>query len=373
MVDQLGQLLRRGEQHHRHDLSDADADKLGIRIMIAAPAVHVDKWKHWSFAEGRQNCVRFLPEGCMLTLENGNTQYRERSTGRIFNLTPFTPDQAAWRQANWDKLEALSASKRRRAADKQRVVQGKCSIDRNSPDLQLVGNQGGDRYLASTFNNLGFSYLQAFWGISNLQETPNGQFSTWPGLTTGSGVGGHFWLLQPVIRHDPGGTSEKPPGWTPINSYYIYDEAYDGINHMDYQSLNLPIIEGIGFWGIARWYPGREWLVQCFRGNKGNTGPAFGRPFTAGLPLYDPTGRTFGPFTLAQCAIELQTPEPACSDISATAVFGGVEAVHSGRNQGAVDWVGSWNGAGPPVCNCGSSIPNPTANPATISIYFLDH
>ena len=301
----------------------------------------------------------------MLTLENGHTQYREQSTGRKFELTPFTPDEKAWREANWDKLKALSARKRRHAVNSQR------GVERSSPDLQSVGNSG-DRYLASTFEQIGFYYLATFWGISNLQETPNGVFSVWPGLTTGSGVGGHFWLLQPVIQHQAGGTSETPPGWTPINSYYILDEAYDGTNNIDHQTQNIPIIEGIGFWGVIRWYAGNGWQVGTYRGTRNNAGPAFGRPFTQGLPLYDPTGRTFGPFTLAQCAFELKAPEPACSDISATAVFGGVKAIHSGRNPGTVNWVGAW-GQGGPYCNAGSSIPNPTANPTQISIFFLDH
>ena len=320
--------------------------------MVAAPAVHVDKWKHWSFDEGRQNCVRMLPQGCMLTLENGHTQYREQGTGRTFEVAPYTPDEKAWREANWDKLKARGVARRQRA------------IGRNNPDLQNVGNQGGDRYLASTFNKNGFHLLETFWGISSLQQTPNGSFSCWPGLTTGSGTGGHFWLFQPVISHLPGGTTETPPGWTPVNSYYIADEAFDGTNFVDHQTQNYPIIEGIGYWGVIRWYAGSQWMIRCYSGNRGNLGPAYGRPKTDGLPLYDPTGFTFGPFTLAECAFELRSPEPACSDISATAVFGGV------RVPGHVNWTGSWNGAGPPVCSVRGTIGNPTANPTQISISF---
>ena len=98
---------------------------------------------------------------------------------------------------------------------------------------------------------------------------------------------------------------------------------------------------------------GQNWLIQSFRGNAGNTGPAMHRPpASAGLVLPLAQNATLKSIPLQQtfCNIEvpLSTPagpitEPgyACSDISVQAVFGHTIIEQNASVFPPVNWAGT--------------------------------
>ena len=81
---------------------------------IAAPAVHVDQWKHWSMSEGLKRCRRTAPEGCAVVVDGDNLSLQEMRSGREFALHPRPPDAQAWFDANRDDLRGGKNWQRRR-------------------------------------------------------------------------------------------------------------------------------------------------------------------------------------------------------------------------------------------------------------------
>ena len=96
---------------------------------------------------------------------------------------------------------------------------------------------------------------------------------------------------------------------------------------------------------------GQNWLIQSFRGNAGNTGPAMHRPpASAGLVLPLAQFATLKGLPLQQtfCNIEVPVPvggggEPgyACGDISVQAVFGHTIIEQNAFDFPPVNWAGT--------------------------------
>ena len=256
---------------------------------------------------------------------------QEINTGRLYAVTPWTPDQEAW----WD----ANIRQRKQSVDQQNVV--------FPPGGYLCG--GSVNYPT------GFTLVEAYFGVAALQQALGTQFRIWPGLSNGT------WILQNVISF---GDPSLGGGFTLLNGWQLWDEAYSQ-TYGDHRGVNAVLLPpGTGVWGTIRYYGGpKQWIIRTFKGNPGNTGPAWGRPLTGGLTINaqtDFSGSAYptpsNAFKQALTAIEPIGSIGACGQISVTAVWGGLFA-YRGANAVPVNWAGYQASVACPIT---VSVSNPT-------------
>ena len=323
---------------------------------VAAPAVHVDQWKHWSMREGMQRTRRTCPQGCAVVVDGDELYYQEMSNGREFALQPLSPDAQAWFDANRDDLRGGKNWRRRRT---------EALTSSKQPAAPRAGAYTFSGHLYD--NQMGFdpprvNYMACFLGaVSQVSTTNNVELSIWPGLQPADAS----TVLQPqLIRRRPG----------PTNAWVMHN----GINHQGTE-INVgeaPIQMPQGVWGVIREYGGTTpyWMVGFFRGTRGNTGPAFGRPVPGMIPLNvlfkDPRWSVdITRFRWQAAIVSIEIPDADgtngwnCSDITIQAVFGGL-TVNSLNSATQVAWFQQPNlAAGAGVgCPFSQAVTNSTTN-----------
>ena len=303
---------------------------------LAAPAVQVDSWKHWSMGEGLKKCRRTAPEGCAVVVDGDELYYQEMSSGREFALQPLEPDAQAWFDANRDDLRGGKNWQRRRTEQ----LAGKGQPGTQSGPFSYSG------HLYDNSNGLNYqppqriSYMAAFLGVSRLSSTNNVELAIWPGIQPLDSS----MVLQPLLQRD------HP---APTNQWYMIPT----INAFGRQITGgqFPIIMPQGIWGVIREYGSQGyWEVGYFRGNRGNTGPALGNPVSGSTPLNvlfkDPRWAPGGSiiditrFKWGEAVVSIEIPDAdgnafpwMCSDINIQAVWGGI-TVQQGSFKLPVFW-----------------------------------
>ena len=328
---------------------------------VAAPAVHVDKWKHWSWSEGKNRIARTLPDGCGVAIIDDQMFFEDLRSGRFYELPPLPPDAREWAEANKDDLRG-GKNWLRRQAEQRAMQQRKPSATPLTGPFNWAGNY---YYWILTYpKSQWIAYMTAFMGVAQLPQTLQGAMGIWVGLQPPTGS----YVLQATLDHEAA---------SPANVWLLGTEVQGpGIN--DVKGSRINFIQGQGIWGVVRAYGGPGyWLIQSFRGNAGNTGPAFGKPVGASTQvffsnkLYPQNTR----LTEAVCSFEVVgdggvTNVPyLCSDISVQAVFGGVTVQH-GPDLLPVNWAGHGvsdypGGANALPCGVTPSISNPSSNGRT--------
>ena len=316
---------------------------------IAAPAVHVDKWKRWDFLERCRNTVRSPPAGCGAALVDGQLYYEELSTGRLYRAPDLSLDGRAWVEAD---------------------AQAQLARRSNKPDPRNAGPFGyagsiyswGQNYVPTVH----LTYMATFLGVSQMSTTAAAVTSIWPGFQPPGPDGIHpFFVLQPVMIHVLG---EPTNYWHLWDVWNIYGVGQVG-STIDPSTAPL-LIQPQGIWGVIREYGGPpRWLIQFFRGNKGNIGPALGQPKSLGLTVSfsgvassggavkGSSGVDISRSTIHHALCEMETSNTGyfCSDISIQAVFGGV-TLQSGPDRVPVNWT---RGSADGLANGVSCVPSP--------------
>jgi hypothetical protein len=319
---------------------------------IEAPAVHTDQWKHWSYHEGREKVRRIVPEGCGLTSKNGYIQYRELKTGRIYDEPPLPPDAQAWFQENQELLKPAAILRRQQAAE-----QGLPSQQAGS--ITIHGWIDYAFTLAGTAHPAGWSFMQAYFGISSLPVTPGNigaRTDYWIGLYQfGPALPA---LLQPVMFRN---TGDPPSQW------YIQNTIIDQFGNLRSDTaVSCPQPRGV--WAVVRYFGcTKAWVVNFYSGSP-TSGPKMGRPLCGGMTHGDVPETFYGAFNGAVCVFEIEVaPQPySCLDMITTGVFGGLKCL-SGAKALPVNWQNAGVISGYP-CFPAMSISNGTVNNGTAQV-----
>ena len=332
---------------------------------IAAPAVHVDKWKRWDFLERCRNTVRSPAPDCGVMVNSDGVFFEELSTGKLYDLPPLSIDAQAWYNANRDDLVGGKNYIRRRQQARHQLQQQ--ATPRTGPF-----NYTGWYYswLMQYFNAQHVTYMATFFGVSQNALTNSSTIiqSIWPGLEPNNAG----CVLQPIMIH--------LGGVDPLHTWRLWDVInIPGVGQLSNPSdvSVAPIsIQPQGIWGVIRGEPAQgRYIIQSYRGNAGNKGPGFQRPLSLGLPVafqnpfFNLTGVRL---QQAYCVMELsaagsQHPPFDCSDISIQAVFGGVTIRQGAYDFLPVNWPpGFFNGgSGGVTCAPSPSIANGINNGTT--------
>jgi hypothetical protein len=321
---------------------------LPVREQVAAPAVHAGDWRHWSFAEGQEKATYIVPEGCGVAVNGDEIMLQELATQRIFNPPPRSPDAQAWWDANHDDMRGGKNWKRR---------QDDVAAPRASPWSWSGGLYSWQLSLSLPQR---FTYMASFLGVSQF-STNNCPTSIWPGLQPSS----NYLVMQPILQHSQGNDAQN---------WQVWNNIYANTNQTQFGTTPVPFHIPQGAWGVIREYGGQGmYMIGWFRGNRGNTGPAFGQPVkgTNGAtcaPLWitinnPPQGVSVSSskdWIMEEAILELEiagggapTQYPyTCADLAITAVFGGI-TVSGSPNPMPVSWTHGFNAAiGPGGISC---------------------
>ena len=319
---------------------------------VAAPAVHVDKWKHWSFGEGNHRARIKLPENCAIDWDGDSLRMQDMATERVYDLPKLPPDEAAWFAENWQTVQRAKFGRREQANPRSGLAPTGPFFVAN---CSMAGGPTTVTYFAS------------FFGVGALQQTFNGFLEIWPGLQSPNnppGVAGGDFLLQPVLEFAPSPT----PTWSLFNTWYAGPYFQGTVPQPAITGGSCVASPGVGYWG-AIWHSNVRWYTGCFRGNARNAAPNFQSPLMTTLVFIDRTLRTFGMMNQPYVAVENGGGMTDCSNFSVQAVFGGLQLKEATQFIHPVLWQ---QGSNSSTCTVAFTCPNLTRNPqaqVTLKVY----
>ena len=337
-----------------------------VKAEIAAPAVHVDKWKRWDAGDARQHRRYILEEGCGAAVRDDRLFIEELKTGKLYDVPPLSPDAQAWVDANKDDLRGGKNWLRRRRLAQQ--MPGKAVLTPRSPAPWTAAGSIYAWVLQYTKQSQHINEMACFFGVPLPPQTNSVSISVWPGLEPSDGS----LVMQNVL--------ERPKGFA-LNRWFIHDECSHGAGQASLQSVPVEFDQPQGLWGSVRLFGARgEWWIQSYRGNPRNTGPGYARPISAGMPVLvsDPNFQfPQGRMKWTVCEFEVPAVGPGlsdgsytCTDLGIQAVFGGLTVMQTPYDFLPVNWNGTgfWEGIGLGITcapTSGTSISNATSNGQT--------
>lgn len=277
-------------------------------------------WKNWTDHEALPRFRREVPQGCGVTFGDDNPQYIDLKTRQLYDIEPRSIDEQEWWEANGARITAQQAA-----------------TPRSSPPWTYVGPLFSFGSTTTAPNH--YNYLASFVGVSVVPTTKNADICAYAGLQTTD----RSTVFRTKLVHNYG---------DPIHTWNIFDEWYNAKTNTTFASTPTPWPPLAGAWALIVFQgAGQNWLIQSFRGNAGNTGPAMHRPpASAGLVLPLAQFATLKGLPLQQtfCNIEVPVPvggggEPgyACGDISVQAVFGHTIIEQNAFDFPPVNWAGT--------------------------------
>ena len=302
---------------------------------VAAPAVHVDQWKRWSFGEGNHRARIKLPENCAIDWDGDSLRMQDMATERVYDLPKLPPDEAAWFAENWQAVQRAKFGHRGKA-------------DPRSGQAPF-----GPFFVANCIMALApttVTYFASFFGVGALQQTFNGFLDIWPGLQNAA----NNFLLQPILEFSP----IPSPTWSLVNAWYAGPTFPFAVTPAIVGG-SCPASPGVGYWG-AIWHSNVRWYTGCFRGNPHNAAPNFQSPLNPRLEFIDRTLTTFGSMNQPTVAVENGGGITDCSNFSVQAVFGGLQMKQATEWIHPVLWQRGNNGS---TCTVGFTCPNQARNP----------
>lgn len=257
-----------------------------------------------------------------MTVANGDLQYQELSSKRLYKVPPLSPDA----QAFWDVREA---SRRARPPEAPATQSGPYTYS-------------GYLIWMEVQRVLGYTWFTSFFGVSQLAPlAQHTDLAVWIGLQNVDDSPNYGQLvMQPVLEYEATVSTARYTCHDVLNSSAQGQIESGGDAHGGPPPV---VTQPAGVWAAIRYFGcTKSWMIRFYEGTP-STGVRWARPRTKGLPLADPTGKTFGVMERADCVIEIPVPGGSgqgnntvppwnCGDIGITAVFGGLHLAHGVKN-----------------------------------------